>query len=35
VIIDGKVRTLRSRNTPAATRMAQVFPAMEWISESH
>jgi len=35
VIIDGKVRTLRSRNTPAAARMAQVRPAMEWLSEGH
>ncbi len=35
VIIDGKVRTLRSRNTPVANRMAQVSPAMEWLSESH
>ncbi|MFQ5852972.1 MAG: amidohydrolase family protein [Candidatus Binatia bacterium] len=35
VIIDGRVRTLRSRNTPAATRMAQVQPQMEWLSESH
>ena len=35
VIIDGKVRTLRSRNTPAATRMAQVRPEMEWLLEAH
>ncbi len=35
VIIDGKVRTLRSRNTPAATRMASVHPEMEWLSEGH
>ena len=35
VIIDGKVRTLRSRNTPIAARMAQVRPEMEWLSESH
>jgi enamidase len=35
VIIDGKVRTLRSRNTPAATRMAKVQPEMEWLLEAH
>jgi enamidase len=35
VIIDGKVRTLRSRNTPAPTRMAQVRPEMEWLLEAH
>jgi enamidase len=35
VIIDGKVRTLRSRNTPAATRMARVRPEMEWLLEAH
>ena len=35
VIIDGKVRTLRSRNTPIAARMAQVRPEMEWLSEGH
>lgn len=35
VIIDGKIQTLRSRNTPAATRMGHVSPAMEWLSESH
>jgi enamidase len=35
VIIDGKVRTLRSRNTPAATRMAKVRPEMEWLLEGH
>jgi enamidase len=35
VIIDGKVRTLRSHNTPAATRMARVRPTMEWLSGSH
>lgn len=35
VIIDGKVRTLRSRNTPAATRMAKVRPEMEWLLEAH
>ncbi len=35
VIIDGKVRTLRSRNTPAAARMASVQPAMDWLLEGH
>jgi enamidase len=35
VIIDGKLRALRSRNTPAATRMARVKPEMEWLLESH
>lgn len=35
VIIDGKVRALRSRNTPAAARAAQVKPDMEWLQESH
>ena len=35
VIIDGKVRTLRSRNTPAATTMAKVRPEMEWLLEGH
>jgi enamidase len=35
VIIDGKVRTLRSRNTPAATRMAKVRPEMDWLLEAH
>jgi len=35
VIIDGKVRTLRSRNTPAAAMMARVQPEMEWLSEGH
>ncbi len=35
VIIDGKVRTLRSRNTPAAAIMARVQPEMEWLSEGH
>jgi enamidase len=34
VIIDGKVRTLRSRNTPAATTMAKVRPEMEWLLEA-
>lgn len=34
VIIDGKVRSLRSRNTPASARMAHVHPQMEWLSES-
>jgi enamidase len=35
VIIDGNLRTLRSRNTPAAARMAEVSPQMEWLLESH
>lgn len=35
VIIDGKVRVLRSRNTPAAARMAVVQPPMEWLAEAH
>lgn len=35
VIIGGKVRTLRSRNSPAAARMAQVRPEMDWLLESH
>lgn len=35
VIIDGQVRTLRSRNTPAATTMALVQPAMPWLAEAH
>ena len=35
VAIDGKVRTLRSRNTPAAARMATVQPEMEWLLEGH
>lgn len=35
VIIDGKVRVLRSRNTPAAARMAVVQPPMEWLTEAH
>ncbi len=33
LVIDGRVRTLRSRNTPPATRMAQVHPAMEWLAD--
>lgn len=35
VIIDGKLRALRSRNTPAAARMADVSPRMDWLLESH
>jgi enamidase len=35
VIINGKVRVLRSRNTPAATTMAQVHPEMPWLAEEH
>lgn len=31
VIIDGQVRTLRSRNTPMATRRATVTPPMPWL----
>jgi len=35
VIIDGRVRVLRSRNSPAAARLAKVQPQMDWISEGH
>ncbi len=35
MIIDGVVRTLRSRNTPMATRMATVTPPMPWLSGGH
>jgi enamidase len=35
VIIDGIVRTLRSRNTPAAARMATVVPPLEHLSGPH
>ena len=35
MILDGVVRTLRSRNTPTATRMAQVEPPMEWLNDGH
>lgn len=35
VIIDGKVKTLRSRNTPAAARMARVDPSTDWLLEAH
>jgi enamidase len=35
VIIDGKVRALRSRNTPAAARLAEVTPRMGWLLEGH
>ena len=35
VIIDGRVRVLRSRNSPAATRLAKVQPQMDWLSEGH
>jgi len=35
VIIDGVVRTLRSRNTPMATRMATVSPPMPWLVAGH
>lgn len=35
VIVDGQVRVLRSRNTPAAARMATVSPAMPWLGGGH
>jgi enamidase len=35
VVIDGQVRTLRSRNTPAAARMATVHPPMPYLSAGH
>ena len=35
VIIDGRVRVLRSRNSPAAARLAKVQPQMDWLSEVH
>jgi enamidase len=35
VIIDGQVRTLRSRNTPAAARMATVTPPMPHLGGGH
>lgn len=35
VVIDGQVRTLRSRNTPAATRSAAVDPPMPHLSLGH
>ncbi len=35
VVIDGQVRTLRSRNTPAATRMATVTPPMDYLGGGH
>lgn len=35
VIVDGQVRVLRSRNTPAAARMATVSPAMPWLGGPH
>ena len=35
VVIEGTVRTLRSRNTPAAARMATVAPPIEHLGESH
>ena len=35
VIIDGQVRTLRSRNTPAAARMATVQPPMPHLGGGH
>jgi enamidase len=35
VIIDGVVRTLRSRNTPAAARMATIVPPLDHLSGAH
>ncbi|HLH23972.1 MAG TPA: amidohydrolase family protein [Chloroflexota bacterium] len=35
VVIDGQVRTLRSRNTPAAARLATVHPPLEHLSGGH
>lgn len=35
VVAGGKVRTLRSRNTPAAARMATVTPAMDHLAGGH
>ncbi len=35
VVIDGQVRTLRSRNTPAAARMATVSPPMDHLGGGH
>jgi enamidase len=35
VVIDGQVRTLRSRNTPAAARMATVTPPMPYLGGGH
>jgi len=35
VIIDGRVRVLRSRNSPAAARLAKVQPQMDWLFEGH
>lgn len=35
VVIDGRVRVLRSRNTPLASRMATVSPPMEWLGGGH
>jgi enamidase len=35
VVIDGEVRTLRSRNTPAAARMATVTPPMDHLGGGH
>lgn len=35
MIIDGVVRTLRSRNSPMATRMAAVTPPMPWLAGGH
>jgi enamidase len=35
VVIEGVVRTLRSRNTPAATRLARVSPSIEHLERGH
>ncbi|HWP29949.1 MAG TPA: amidohydrolase family protein [Chloroflexota bacterium] len=35
VVIDGQVRTLRSRNTPAATRLAAVHPPLPHLGGGH
>jgi len=35
IIIDGRVRVLRSRNSPAAARLAKVQPQMDWLSEGY
>lgn len=35
VVAGGQVRTLRSRNTPAAARMATVTPAMDYLAGGH
>jgi enamidase len=35
VITGGEVRALRSRNTPAAARLASVSPPMPYLDASH